>query len=44
VRTHLRLTSSDIPASRLGHSRLGWTSWLKTKPLTQVASVTLRHL
>jgi type VI secretion system protein ImpH len=44
VRTHLRLTSSDIPASRLGHSRLGWTSWLKTRPLTQVATVTLRHL
>lgn len=29
----LTLRAAEVPASRLGQSRLGWTSWLKTRPL-----------
>ncbi|RZU29764.1 type VI secretion system baseplate subunit TssG [Edaphobacter modestus] len=43
VHTHLRLSAADVPVSRLGRSRLGWTSWLKTRHLTQAPTVTLRH-
>jgi type VI secretion system protein ImpH len=28
----LALAAADIPETRLGQSRLGWTSWLKTRP------------
>jgi type VI secretion system protein ImpH len=28
----LALRGTDIPETRLGQSRLGWTSWLKTRP------------
>lgn len=29
----LTLQANQVPESRVGHSILGWTSWLKTKPL-----------
>ncbi|WP_433964493.1 type VI secretion system baseplate subunit TssG [Tunturiibacter gelidiferens] len=44
VCVHLRLTPAAIPATRLSRSRLGWTSWLKTKPISQLPTVTLRRL
>ena len=28
----LALAAAEIPETRLGQSRLGWTSWLKTRP------------
>ncbi|MEO8735820.1 MAG: type VI secretion system baseplate subunit TssG [Edaphobacter sp.] len=37
----LRLAPSDVPATRLGKSRLGWTSWLRTKPAKHARLITL---
>jgi type VI secretion system protein ImpH len=37
----LRLPASEIPAIRLGKSRLGWTTWLRTKPAKHARSITL---
>ncbi|HZY73336.1 MAG TPA: type VI secretion system baseplate subunit TssG [Edaphobacter sp.] len=37
----LRLPASEIPAIRLGKSRLGWTTWLRTKPAKHTRSITL---
>ncbi|MEO6910384.1 MAG: type VI secretion system baseplate subunit TssG [Edaphobacter sp.] len=37
----LCLAPSDIPMTRLGESRLGWTSWLRTKPAKRARLVTL---
>jgi type VI secretion system protein ImpH len=37
----LRLAPSEIPATRLGKSRLGWTSWLRTKPAQHAGLITL---
>ena len=31
-RIRLELEAEEIPESRLGQSKLGWTSWLKTRP------------
>lgn len=30
----LTLRAAEVPASRLGASRLGWTSWIRTRPFT----------
>ena len=29
---NLKILASEVPESRLGQTRLGWTSWLKTRP------------
>jgi len=34
----LTLRAAEVPASRLGSARLGWTSWLKTRPFERDAS------
>ena len=31
----LKILPAEIPESRLGRARLGWTSWLKTQPFRQ---------
>lgn len=38
----LRLTPSEVPKTHLGKSRLGWTSWLGTKPVTSIQQITLQ--
>jgi type VI secretion system protein ImpH len=35
----LRLKAAEVPATRLGVSRLRWTSWLKTRPFTADSQV-----
>lgn len=37
----LSIVPAEIPATRLGKSRLGWTSWLKTKPTKDTGHITL---
>ena len=37
----LVLRAEEVPASRLGGARLGWTSWLKTQPRTEEGEVRL---
>lgn len=31
----LRIEAGEVPESRLGKAKLGWTSWLKTRPFTK---------
>lgn len=38
----LQLTAAEVPETRLGSARLGWTSWLRTRPLEQDGIVELR--
>lgn len=38
----LRLKAEEIPETRLGSARLGWTSWLKTRPAAGDGTVELR--
>lgn len=40
----LRLPPSEIPTTRLGKSRLGWTTWLRTKPAKHARLVTLEPI
>jgi type VI secretion system protein ImpH len=40
----LRLPASEIPMTRLGKSRLGWTTWLRTKPAKHARLVTLEPI
>jgi type VI secretion system protein ImpH len=37
----LSIAPAEVPATRLSKSRLGWTSWLKTKPSTNTRHITL---
>lgn len=37
----LRLKADEVPETRLGTARLGWTSWLKTKPLASEGIIEL---
>lgn len=34
-RIRLKIRAAQIPELRLGHAKLGWTSWLKTQPAKQ---------
>lgn len=38
----LRLTAAEAPETRLGSARLGWTSWLRTRPLDREGIVDLQ--
>jgi len=38
-RIQVRIEAAEIPETRLGKSKLGWTSWLKTKPCRQDSQV-----
>jgi type VI secretion system protein ImpH len=38
---HLSIAPTEIPTTRLNKSRLGWTSWLKTKPSKNTRHITL---
>ncbi len=40
----LRLPPSEIPMTHLGKSRLGWTTWLRTKPAKRARLVTLEPI
>jgi len=40
----LRLPPSEIPMTHLGKSRLGWTTWLRTKPAKHARLVTLEPI
>jgi type VI secretion system protein ImpH len=37
----LSIAPAEVPATRLSKSRLGWTSWLKTKPSKSIRHITL---
>jgi type VI secretion system protein ImpH len=40
-RIRLRIEAAEVPELRLGKSKLGWTTWLKTRPMKQDAEVEL---
>ena len=40
-RIRLKLRAAEIPELRLGKSKLGWTTWLKTRPIKHDARVEL---
>lgn len=44
VRLHLRLQDPRTPSTRLGRSRLGWTSWIKPPSTLASRTVSLRLL
>lgn len=38
-RIRLKIEAAEIPETRLGQSKLGWTSWVKTRPCRQDSQV-----
>lgn len=38
-RIRVKIKAAEIPETRLGKSKLGWTSWVKTKPCKQDSQV-----